>query len=160
MEAYLLEKYNIKSLGAPYDANTPATPVRVSMATGDRVTFLIHLGASTAATVAFALKQHNAASGGTTKPLEVTNPVYVKAGVDTSFTKYPQIVPEDSYDFTTQFAADGGIVAIEVLAEELDVNGGFSHVSIEVADTTAAKIVSALALVGKAHHAPAYETAL
>lgn len=161
-EAFLLQIANIKAAGVPFDANTPQTPVRVSMTKAGRMTVLVSMGASTAAVATFALKQHNAASSGTSKALEIGNPYFHKAGAATVWTKVEQAdgVKEDTYDLSTLFAADGGMVAFEVLEEDLDVNGGFTHMSIEFADTTAAKIVAAVYIARGNDLNPSYDQAI
>ncbi len=148
MEAYLMEKANIKSVGGPVDLNTAAvTGDRVSMKGLTRVTFVVNMGDSTAATlVAFTLRQHNAASAGTSKDLSVLNPYFVKAGAATSFTKVEPTVAAALHTLTTTFADEPGIVVFEVLAEDLDVNNGYAWVSLDIGDAGAAKIGSVLAI--------------
>jgi hypothetical protein len=156
-EAFLMEKANIKVVGGPVDLNTAAvTGARVSMKNVRRLAFIIAMGDSTGATASFSLKQHNAASAGTTKALEVTNPYYTKIAGETAFTKTAVDAAEDTYDLSARFAADEGVAVFEVLAEDLDRDGGFTHVSLDVADSAAAKIGVVLA-VAHSSELPAYE---
>lgn len=147
MEAFLMEKYNIKQVAGPVDGNTAAiTGTRVGMKGYRRIAFVIQLGDSTTAlAVTPTLRQHNAASGGSSKDLSVANPYFKKVGAATKFTKVEPTVAAAAYDLTTDFANDEGILVLEVLAEDLDVNNNFSHVSVDLADTGAAKMVSVLA---------------
>lgn len=161
MEGFLLEKLNIKLANPPVDGNTAAiVGARVSMAKGERVTFLAFLSASTAAVGVFALKQHNAASSGTTKALSIMNPYFYKLGAATVFTKVEPVAAADTYDLSTLLATDGGIVAFECLQEDLDVDNNFSHVSINMDDTTAAKVVALAYIVHPSKRNPAYNEVL
>lgn len=157
MNALLLEKKSVKQVMAPVDLNTAAvTGARISLSKGDKVAIAISMGTSVAAVVQFALKQHTAAAGGSSKALEVANPYFVKAGAATAFTKVEPTAATDAYDLSATFAADGGIVVFEVLSEQLDVDGGYTHVSIDIADTTAAKIGAGLYILDNCRYAPAY----
>jgi len=149
MEAFLMECKNLKLVTLPVDMNTAAiTGLRVSMKECKRVAFVVQMGDSTAAVVQFALKQHNAASAGTSKALSVANPYYHKKAALTSFTKVVPGSATDAYDLSTVFAADEGLAVFEVLVEDLDVEGDFAWVSLDIADSTAAKLVSVVAVCG------------
>lgn len=155
----LLEEKNMKQAFAPVDLNTAAVVgARVSMAGCDKIAIVLSMGSSTGAAVGISLKQHNAASSGTSKALEVINPYFHKAGSATKFTKVEQTVAEDTYDLASLFAADGGIVVFEVLAEDLDVNNGFTHISVEVADSGAGKIAGGMYVLSNLRNEPGYST--
>lgn len=155
----LLEEKNLKQAFAPVDLNTAAVVgSRVSMAGADKIAIVISLGASTGAAVEIALKQHDAASSGNTKALAVSNPYFHKAGSATKFTKVEQTVDEDTYDLASLFAADGGVVVFEVLAEDLDVNNGYSHISVNVADSGAAKVGGGMYVLSNLRNEPGYST--
>jgi hypothetical protein len=161
MEAFLLEKSNLKVGLAPVDLNTGANPgIRVPMANVQRLIFIIIMGTSTAASVIANLLQHNAASSGTSKALAVANPYFHKHGTATSFTEVVPGSAADTYDISTQFAADGGIAVFEVLAEDLDVNNGFAWVSLSMVDSTAAKLATILVQTGGEGNRPAYQNVL
>lgn len=141
-EAFLAEVLGVKALGAPSDGDTAIVGSRISLQKGNRCTLVLNLGASTAAAVVLSLLQHNAASAGTSKALESNNPYYYKAGAATKFTKVEPTVADDQIDLSTQFAAAAGIIVVEVLGEQLDNENGFSYFSVNIADTTAAKLIS------------------
>lgn len=149
MEAFFLEKYNLKQIVLPVDLNTAANPgARISMKNARRITFVVNMGDSTAAsTLSAALKQHNAASSGTTKALSVANPYYHKLGAATKFTKVEPGSAADTYDLAALFAGDEGIAVFEVLAEDLDTNNGFAWCTIDIADAGAAKVGAVMAIV-------------
>ena len=159
--AYLMEKQNLK-IEAPVDLNTAGlVGARIKMDKGFRLAIAVALGASVGATVSVALKQHNAASGGTTKVLAIDNSYYVKAGLTAAaFTKVVPAVAADTYDLSTTFAAAAGVVVFEVLAEQLDTNNGFAWVSVEIADSVAAKLGAVSYIVHEAKELPAYATVL
>jgi hypothetical protein len=160
MEKFLMEGSNIKQVAVPSDMDTAVTGARIKMEKGDRLAIVLSMGDSVGAVVEFALKQHNAASGGTTKALEVMNPYFKKAGSATSFTKVEPTAVEDTYDLAADFAAQEGVVVFEVLGEDLDVNNGFAWVSVNAADSTVAKLLAGLYVVGKSRFQPAYEQAV
>lgn len=158
---FLMEKQNIKLATVPVDMNTAAiTGARVGLAKADRVAIVCQMGDSTAATVQFTLRQHNAATAGTSKDLSVANPYYHKVAAATSFTKVQPTSAAALYDLGTLFANDEGIVVFEVLGENLDVDGGFAWVSVDVADSGAAKILAACYVLSDVRYAPAYSEAI
>lgn len=158
--AALLEKLNIKAM-EPVDMNTAAiTGARISMKESDRVAIVCNMGDSVAAVVDFTLKQHNAASGGTSKVLAVANPYFKKVGAATSFTKVEPTVAASNFVLSSDFAAEPGMVVFEVLAADLDINGGFTHLSIDAADSTAAKLISIEYVSHEVDKKPAYAEAL
>lgn len=160
MEKFLLEGANAKLAFAPKDLNGAATTgARVSMATGTRCAVVLQLGTSTSAVFDVTLRQHNAASAGTSKDLEVSNKYFKKLGASTSFTVVEPTAPTANVVLGSEHDA-GGIVVFEVLAEDLDVNGGFTHFSVDLADATAAKLCSAVYVIHDVEFKPAYEVAL
>lgn len=161
MNKQLMFEYNMKLAHDPVDMNTAAiTGARISMAAGSRLAIVCQMGDSVAALVQFTLKQHTLAAGGTTKNLSVDNVYYKKVGAATTFTKVEPTVAAALYDLSADFAAEPGIVVFEVLADQLDTNGGFDFVSVDVADSGAAKILSTMYVVQEAHFMPASEVAV
>jgi hypothetical protein len=155
MEAFKLEKENIKTVIVPVDLNTAAnTGLRVSMKGYQRVSFIVEMGDSTGATIIFTLRQHNAASGGTSKNVVVDNKYFKKAGAATVFTEVKPTSAAAVYDLSTDFAADPGTVVFEVLAEDLDVNGDFAWVSLDIGDAGAAKLGTCLAILSQGRVSP------
>jgi hypothetical protein len=160
MEKFLAEDKALKIVAGPVDLNTAAvTGARVNMKDQKRCAFVVQMGTSTAATVQFTLRQHNAATSGTSKDLSVENVYYRKSGAATTFTKVEPTVAAATYDLSTTFAADGGIVVFEVLEEDLDANGGFAWVSLDIADSGAAKLGTVLAVCDGGYQ-PAYGEAI
>lgn len=162
MEAFLMEKANIKVIADPVDFNTAAvTGARVAMKGSERIAFVCIVNSGTSVTAReFALKQHNAASSGTTKALEVTNAYYHKVGAATSFTKVIPDAAEDTYDLLALIGDSKAVVVFEVLAEDLDVENNFNYVSINAADSGAASIGTILAICHGPGSTPAYSNAL
>ena len=157
MEAFLMEKANLKQVVLPVDLNTAAvTGARVSIKGCKRIAFVVSMGDSVGATTQFTLRQHNAAAAGTSKDLSVANLYYKKAGTATKFTKVEPSVAAAMYDLSADFAAEEGIAVFEVLEEDLDVNNGFAWVSMDIADSGAAKLASVLAVLGGPDILPAY----
>lgn len=157
METLFMEEKNIKQAGVPADLNASSlTGARVNLSSGDRLAIVVSMGDSTAAVTDFTLRQHDAASAGNSKDLEITNPYFTKVGSDTTFTKN-EISTATANIVPTVFAGDEGVVVFEVLSEDLDVNNGFAWVSLNIADPTAAKIFAAVYVVGKNRYLPAYK---
>jgi hypothetical protein len=161
MESFFLEKYNVAMGLVPVDLSAGAnTGLRISMKNAKRITFLVTMGDSAAAVTDFTLQQHNAATAGTTKVVATTNPYFVKAAAATVWTK---VVPGSAASnfVPTDFATEPGMIAFEVLAEDLDVNGDFAWVSLDIADTdaTEAKLGAVIAIADSMNH-PAYPLAL
>lgn len=156
MENMLLEKANIKAIIGPVDLNTAAnTGLRMDMAKYRRVTFLVILDTGTTTTThSFALKQHTVASSGTPAALSVDNPYYHKVNTATAFTKVQPTVAADTYDLHSLLASTKGIVAFEVLAEQL--TNGYRWASIDVADTGGAQLGTVIAIGHEADDKPAY----
>lgn len=161
-EGLFLEYNNVKEVAAPADLNGAAvTGARISLAKGNRCVVMLHFGDSTAAVVTPSFQQHDAASGGNSKALNVQMNYYHKADGATSFTKV-EVRPDDSglsdsVDLASVFAGDGGIVVFEFLAEQLDADGGFDHMSVNVADSTAAKIMSGKYILRDVDKVAAYD---
>lgn len=159
MEAFLLEKMNGANGLVPVDLNTGAnTGLRISMKGNKRITFLVNMGASTAAVTDFTLQQHNAATAGTSKALSVANPYFKKTSAVTVWTKVVPSAAASNF-VPTDFASLAGQIAFEVLAEDLDVEGDFAWASLDIADSTAAKIGSVVAIV-EPKSKPGYAVAL
>lgn len=156
----LAEGFGLKMGVLPVDLNTAAvTGERISLAKGKKLAIVCQLGDSTAALVRPTLRQHSAATGGTSKDLSVANPYYYKNGAATSFTKVEPSSAAALYNLDTLFGGDEGIVVFEVHPEDLDVNGNFTHVSVDFADSTAAKLCSVLYVLDS-KEVPAYSLAL
>lgn len=162
MEAFLLEKQVPKTVVGPVNLNTAAvTGARVSMKGRSRVSFICVVGTSSSATaVKFTLRQHNAASSGTSKDLSVANPYFHKVNNATVFTKVEPTVAAAAYDLLALVGDYAAIVVFEVLAEDLDVENGFAWVSVDTDDSGADKLGTVLALTSGEKLIPAYGRAV
>ncbi|RTL04469.1 hypothetical protein EKK58_10430 [Candidatus Dependentiae bacterium] len=146
---------NVKQAFEPKDLTTSTTGERIKMNAGERIVFVLSLGDSVgASTLALALKQHNAASGGTTKALAVSNKLYKKMAAATVFTE-TEMAATDAVSLA-DFAADPGLVVVEVLPQDLDVNNGFAWFSVDIAAAGAAKIGGGVYIVEDSKYQPAY----
>lgn len=160
-ENFLMEMVNLKQGFLPVDLNTGAnTGARISMKGCDRVAFILQMTTSTSASVVASFQQHNAATSGTSKALSIANAYYTKAAAETVFTKTVPGASASSFDVSSIFAASGGIIVFEVLAEDLDVTNDFAWISCDVADTTAAKVGACLALAFNNRNNPPYLDAI
>lgn len=162
MENFLMAKHVPKVVVAPVDLNTAAvTGQRVSMKNRDRVTFILIMAAATSATaVGLTLRQHNAASAGTSKDLSVANAYYHKIGAATIFTKVEPSSAAAAYDLLSLVGDAVSIVVFEVLAEDLDVANDFAWVSADTPDSGAARLGTVIALTSGEGLVPAYGLAI
>ncbi len=158
---YFAEGHQIKAgVAVGTDMNAAAiTGARVALKKFDRVAIVIEMGASTGAVASFTLRQHNAASSGTSKDIVVANPYYKKVGAADVFTKVEPTVAAAAYDLSADFAGAAGLVIFEVLGEDLDVDGGFAFASVDVADSTAAKLIAIHYVLCNPRLGPAYNVA-
>ena len=156
MDGFLAEKRNFKIVGGPVDLSTAANGgARVSMKNAERIAFLVIIAAGAAATLQMTLRQHNAASAGTSKDLAVSNPYFTKVGAETKFTKVVPGADVALYDLGTLVGTGQALVILEVLAEDLD-REGFTHVSLDLADAGASARLGAILASVESDKMPAY----
>lgn len=146
MNKLFLERNAVVSAGAPKDLNvSPLAGARIKLDKGYGCAIVCHFGAGAGATVVVDLDQHDDPSAGTTKALNIARNYYVKSGADTSFTKTeirPDDALSDSATLSATVGADAGIAVFDVRPEDLDVNGDFAFMSVNIGDALAAKIAS------------------
>lgn len=161
MEQFLAEEKGLKVVSLPQSLiGSTVGGARVSLSNQERVAFLVQLGASASAVLTATLKQHSASSGGVTKDLEVSNPYFHKLDAETSFSKVEVSVAAAAFDIKDLTGlANGGLVVFEVLQEDVDVNGNFSHVSLDLLGDATARVI-AVSAIGAVDRKPAYELAL
>jgi hypothetical protein len=159
MNASFMETHNVALGLVPVDLNDGAnTGLRIGLKNGERVTFIVAMGDSTAGVTNLTLNQADAVSGGNTKVLSVANPYYYKVGfAAAAFTRVVPTVAASNF-VPTAFAGDPGLLVFEVLAEDLDVEGGYAWAYLSLADATAAKLGSVVAIVSGPAYLPAYAT--
>jgi len=127
---------NIASCFNPVDMQTAAnTGDWISMKNHGRLVFVLFKGIGTAGDdPIFKLQQGQTSAGTNAKDLLFTT-IFKKVGVLTAigqFTKVTQAAATSYVD--TDSAEAATIMAVEVLAEQLDSDGGFDHVQLSVAD--------------------------
>ena len=161
MEGFLSEYKGVKQAGVPASLLGAAlTGARINLEKNERIAIIVSMGDSVGATTNFSFQQHDAASAGNSKALSVDNAYYHKVAGATVSTKVVPGAAASSFDLSALFVADEGIVVFEVLAEDLDVANGYDHISFDVADTIAAKIVSVVYMTNGSRFLPAYAEAL
>lgn len=155
-EALFMEKATVKAIIGPVDFNTGAnTGERVDMRMFKRVTFIAVLAAGTTPDAhTFTLRQHTAASAGTSADLLSDVPYFTKLAAATSFTK---VVPTSAVAATDldSVAVDAKFIAVfEVLQEQLA--DGYRWVSIDASDSGGAQLGTVIAVCHEAVSKPAY----
>ncbi len=156
-EGSLLEKLNVAIGLVPVDTNDGAnTGLRIPMINVRRLLFIFAFGDSTAAVTNFTLNQHDAQTSGNSKVLAQDTPYYrkVHGSTPSAFTKVTPVAAASNF-VPTALAGDPGIIAFEVLAESLDRENGFNYVSIDMIDSTAAKLGACIVLAEPMYH-PGY----
>jgi hypothetical protein len=144
--------YDVGLAWAPVDSQSAAiTGKRLSLQKATGVTILVNKAAGTANDdPVFTLKQHTAYTGGTTADLAVIDHYYLKQETaldnDESWTKVSQSVAATITGNGTS-AETQCLFAIEVGADQL--SDGYTHVSLDLADTGAAgaQLASAIYIV-------------
>lgn len=160
-EAFLMEKRIPKVVVSQADMNTPQTGARVSMKGRNRVAFICIFGTATSSVaLGVTLRQHNAASSGTSKDLSVSNVYYHKINAATVFTKVEPEAAAAAYDLHAAVGDNAAMYVFEVLAEDLDTANGFAWVSVDLADPTVTRLGTVLALTGGEELIPAYGQAI
>lgn len=160
MNQLLLEKVTLKKVIEAGSLNTAITGARIGLQKGDKVAVIIDLGTATGAAVQVTLRQHNAATSGTSKNLLSANPYFVKAGSATSFTKVDVSSPAALVDAGASLGSAAGYLVVEVLAEQLDVDGGFAWFSVDLAASGVARTGSAHYVLDNMRYLPAYSEAV
>ena len=150
------EKVAVKT-GLLQDTTGGAETARISMVKGHRLCFLVN-SAAAAIDMDVTLRQHDAATGGNSKDLVINSPVYKKVGAATSFTKVT--APLAANFVEADFNGAAGLMMIEVLGEDLDRAGDFTHVSLVFNSGATARLVSCEMMVHAPKTLPAYEVVL
>jgi len=155
MDCLFSESNAVKVGVLPADINAAAkTGARISMSKLDKLAIVVIHDAG-ADTVDITVQQHNAASGGTSKALAISNPYFTKVTAETAFTKHEVSTATETYATVTTVA---GVLVLEINAEDLDRTYGaeFGWVSVNLGATTAAKVVSVLYVSHKPEYKSAY----
>ena len=158
MNKHLAEMIGLKQAILPQDiASAGANGERISMGEGHKIAIVIECNAG-AGNVVASLQQHDAASGGNSKVLNVFNHYYIKKDAETKFTK-TEVDPEVGVaSVDAALAGVKGCLVLEILDTDLDINNGFNHISVDIADPGAsAKIIGAMYNVSPSRFSPAFE---
>jgi hypothetical protein len=151
--------HTVKPAFYPVDLNAAAiTGERIGLINGQKVTVIVTLADSlTGGAVDITLKQHTAASAGSSKVLSVARPYYTKVGAATKFTKVEPTVAASNYVFSSAFDTDPGQIAFEIESQDLDRDNAYTHFSIDLADGAVARIASAIYILSEVRSGPAYD---
>jgi hypothetical protein len=143
---------DIRPVILPVDLAAGAnTGLRVPLRNYDRAVFLFFAEQGTAGQdPIITLRQHDAASGGTSKNLAAIATVWQKENDTTLPNDWTVITQAAGATYTSETGGESlQMIVIEVESADLDVTNGFTHVSIDVPDTgaTAGKIGCAIAIL-------------
>lgn len=154
-----MEYATVKQIAAPKDINASAiTGARASLKEGERVTAVISMGAGAGTTDAISFQQHDAATAGNSKAITISR-YYLRLDAETSFTKVELGTAVSTLDLSASIGGVTADVVVEFEAQDLDVNNDYAYVSVNVAASAAAKVVSGLYVYGEPKRCPAYELA-
>lgn len=139
----ILEGYQVVPAFMPVDLNTAgATGDRVEMKNVDRLVFLLLASIGTAGDdPVISAQQHDAASSGNSKALTFTR-IRHKVGATAinavgQFTLLEQSAASSFDSASIDGAENEALIAVEVKAEDLDTDNGYTYVSFNVADVGA-----------------------
>ena len=125
MEGYFGEHNQIVKAYNAADLNGAST-VRIKLSESYKIAFLISC-ANVAADLVVNMQQHDAASGGNSKALETAEPYF--SGETQLDAKTERSVKSDAITIS-EVNGQEGIVSVEILAENLDIDNGFEYVSL------------------------------
>jgi hypothetical protein len=161
MNGLFLEHNTIRQMAVPADLLAVGmTGKRMKMDVSDALSAILVFGDSTVGTVEVKLLQHNAATGGTSKALEIDHNYYtqVSAVATTAFTEHVVTTAEDTYDLSTTFTTDPGCAVFEVKGSDLDLANDFAWVSVDLsASLVGTKIASGLYVLNDLRFKPGFE---
>ena len=160
MEGLFLDSNSVKQGIAPQDGIGALAGARISMSKATKCVFIVELGAGAGTNIVPSLDQHDAASGGTSKALNIKANYYYKLASSTAFTKV-EVRPDDSglsdsVDLSAEIAANAATIVIEVLDSHLDVSNDFDHVSLNMEAAGGAKEVSSTIILRNLDKQAAY----
>lgn len=131
-----LETHQLVSSFVPVDMQTAANNGDwVSLVNFNRVLCVLFKGIGTAGDdPVFTLRQAQDASGTNAKALTFTN-VYEKVGTQTGIAGFTAVTQAAANTYTNAASAEAqAIIAVEIDATMLDVNGNFTHVQMQIPD--------------------------
>lgn len=154
MNQNFLEKCQVGSVFVPIsmDASSGPVSVRVSMENYGRMAFILHAGAGTAANDTTITFTQSVGAAGSPKALNLAKG-YVKQGAALSAIAAFTEVDLTAGAYTSGTSGEDQLLWVfDVLAEDLDIDGGYDHIIATVNDHGAAKVGGLLAI----GHEPKY----
>lgn len=136
MSESFFEKNTIVSAFVPVDMQTAANEGDwVSLAKYDRCVCLLFKGIGTAGDdPIFNLQQADSAVGGNAKDIDFTV-IHEKVGAQSSTSDFTRTAQTAATSYTNAASAEAeSIIAVEVKADEMDVDNGFVWLRLDVAD--------------------------
>lgn len=159
MSNLFLEKNGLVTGVSPQSVSGGVAGARVSCAKGSKTAIIIHFAAQALSTTFSAsFQQHDAASGGTSKALNVKVNYYYRDDAG-AFTKVEVRADDAGLSATADLAAVAavaGVAVVEVLNESLDSDGGFDYISCDLTSDNA-KVASAIHCIRDVQNGLGYE---
>lgn len=134
-----LENANIVSAFVPVNmAGAANNGDWVNLSKFGRLVAVLFKGAGTAGEdPIFTLRQATDAAGSGAKALNFTE-VWEKVGAQTGIANFTRVQQTAASTYVNAASAEAeGVFAVEIRAEDLDVEGGFTHVQLQVPDVGA-----------------------
>ena len=150
MTMKLVEGIGIEVSSVPVDTTGSAqTGDRFNLKYFRKITWIIAQGSWQGGTPAVTLQQHDAVTGGNSKTLGFTR-YWTKVAISGGqFTEVPVVA--DTFDLGT---TDDTISVVEIDAEDLDNDNGFTYASLDVASPgTNADLIAIIAILGDPRYA-------
>ena len=136
MSQRFFEEAQIVSAFVPVDMQTGANDGDwVNLKNWRRCVAVLFKGIGTAGQdPIFKLQQAKDNAGGSAKDLDFTT-ISSKVGTQTGIAAFTRTTQTADTSYTDDESAEAqAIIAVEVNADELDVNGGFTHIQLSIAD--------------------------
>ncbi len=136
MSEGFLERNNIVSAFDPVDMQTADNNGDwVSLAKYDRCLVMLKKAIGTASDdPIFNLQQADSAAGGNAKDLDFTV-IHEKLGVQTGIGDFTRVTQTAATSYTNATSAEkAGFIAVEVKADEMDIDNGFVWLRLDVAN--------------------------
>jgi len=171
MNSKMLERLQIVPIMAPVDTNDGATTGDyVSLKGFKRCLVVVVYGDGTAASdLDLVLYQATTVAGAGAKVLNAlqTGRIYRKGAADyatlaaaaSTWEKITQATADEKYE-PSDNGEEVGMIALEIMAEDLDCDGGFDCIRCDLTDPGAAKIAAGLYILGDPVNAAAPELML
>ena len=153
-EAQLVQAFNVIDLAAGNN-----TGDRVNMKLYNHCEIIVNKEpGAVGEPITLTVLQHNAVTGGTSKALPIKHGVFIKSAATdlTSTGVFTAVAATTANTYALAAGDTAAVVVIPILAEDLDTDGGFTFLSLDIADpgATTGQLGAALYLLTEPRYTP------